>query len=291
MANQRLPPWLRRLFRFLHPRLRHRSTRSSEAEAVVPAPREAANEAPDEVLPICFDIPIHYVFPMLGVLSKGIVSAPFGKRWESFEERFQQFMADTNSPMESDRTNPCRLMWLPIEIRAKIWKYVFDANDDVLILDKSGITPKVKYPMRLVSCFWAEETWAAYINALATRTLVVLDYPEHGYLEMPCPIFADLEEVRIREVKFVLGNKNVSKAEIQIREFITFMLVHRDLGRFTVRTVILEFKENWVTTFFHELHIADLLTCAFYAIEKLQIHGLITATRVGRLLHRIKRAG
>lgn len=214
--------------------------------------------------------------------------ARFGTKWKPFEKRFQQHIAKNKSSLPTDRGDPCPLMWLPIEIRAKIWKYAFDATEQAVFFINKGMKPKFECSMRLVSCRWAEEAWFAYTNALATRTLVILDYPEHGYLQVPCPILADLDDVRLRAIKFVLGDKDRRKADQRNRDFAYFMMTHGELGRFSARTVIVELRKNWLTREFTEIDIANLLAYSFSDIERVRIHGVIAPKRVDRVLQRIR---
>lgn len=209
--------------------------------------------------------------------------------WESFENRFLADMRIYHPEITANRRSSCRLDWLPLEIRAKIWKYVFDDCKEAIILENDDFTPKIPSSMRLSSFEWMSETSIAYINALSNRTLVVKDFPKHGYLAPPCPIFRELMTNRIRAMKFALGDKDPKKARKRAYKFIEFMVKHRDEGFMAVRTVIVELRRNWENSFFSEWDLAYLLACgAFVSMERIRIHGHITEEKLNLVLERAR---
>lgn len=211
----------------------------------------------------------------------------FGKKWESFENRFLADMEKYPPDGLVDRRSPCPFDWLPLKVRAKIWKYAFDDGMEAIFLTKNGMAPKIPTSMRFVSFDWMSEAWFAYINALRNRTLVVMDFPRHGYLIQPCPIFRELATTRVRAIKFALGDPDPVKAKERTGHFIRFMLKHRNSGFVTVRTLIIELRKNWENDDFTERDLADILTCgAFAEIERIRIHGRITNEKLGRFLER-----
>ncbi|KAJ5972826.1 uncharacterized protein N7479_002744 [Penicillium vulpinum] len=211
----------------------------------------------------------------------------FEKPWQSFEDKFQSDMTRYPSEMIVDRSSPCPLNWLPVKVRAKIWKYVFGDTKEPIFLTKDGIAPKIHASMRSVSHDWMSEAWLAWFNAMSARTLVVVDFPRHAYLRQPCPILRNLSTVRLRAIKFTLGDNDEEKAFRRNRQFLRFILKHRDCEFLAVRTLILELRKNWTAGDITEIDLADLLTCGPFAhIERIRIHGWITSERLDRFLKR-----
>lgn len=210
--------------------------------------------------------------------------------WESFENRFLADMRIYHPDITANRRSPCRLDWLPLEIRAKIWKYVFDDCKEAIILENGDFTPKIPSSMRLSSFEWMSEASIAYINALSNRTLVVMDFPRHAYLALPCPIFRELMTNRIRAIKFTLGDNDPRKARMRAFKFISFMVKHRDKGFMAVRTVIVELRRNWENAFFGAGDLSNLLVCgAFVAVERIRIQGHITEQKLNRVLRQTRK--
>lgn len=211
--------------------------------------------------------------------------------WESFENRFVAKMRSYHPDyIPANRRSPCPLDWLPLEIRAKIWKYVFDDCNEAIIIGNDKITPKIPSSLRFLSFDWMSEMSIAYINALSNRTLVVMDFPRHGYLTHTCPIFRELSMNRIRAIKFTLGDNEIEKARKRTYDFIKFMLKHKNYGFMTVRTVIVELRRNWENEFFTESDLAYMLVSgAFVAVERVRIHGHITDEKLNRVLERTRK--
>ncbi|KAJ6150222.1 hypothetical protein N7471_001421 [Penicillium samsonianum] len=288
-------------------RKRNKATASKVPAAEVPASEVLAEEVPglaasavphesDQVVDVVpkskvshaySDTPIFYVTRVADDNFKNRMWLQFGKKWESFENRFLADMEKYPPDGLVDRRSPCPFDWLSLKVRAKIWKYAFDDGMEAIFLTKNGMAPKIPTSMRFVSFDWMSEAWFAYINALRNRTLVVMDFPRHGYLIQPCPIFRELATTRVRAIKFALGDPDPVKAKERTGHFIRFMLKHRNSGFVTVRTLIIELRKNWENDDFTERDLADILTCgAFAEIERIRIHGRITNEKLDRFLER-----
>jgi hypothetical protein len=186
-----------------------------------------------------------------------------------------------------NRSSQCPFDWLPLEIRAKIWKYAFGDTKEALFLKKDGIAPRSPCSMRFVSWEWMSETWFAWVNSMSNRTLVIVDFPRHAYLSPPCPILRDLSTIRLRALKLTLGDKDAEKAAKRNREFLRFVSKHRDDGFVTARTLIIELRKNWTAGGLTDEDIGSLLACgAFAHFERIRIHGWITSESLDRLLKR-----
>ncbi|EKV12244.1 hypothetical protein Pdw03_0267 [Penicillium digitatum] len=235
------------------------------------------------------DTPLFYICKLAEDTFKDMLWLQFGKKWESFEIRFLADIAKYPPDVMVDRNSPCPLEWLPVEVRATIWKYVFDDGNEAIFVKKDGMTPKLPTSMRFVSFDWASEAWFGYITSLRNRTLVVMDFPQHGYLAPHFPIFQELSTVRIRAIKFALGDNDPEKAKERTRDFIRFMLKHKNCGFLALHTLIVELRSNWETEDFTEMTLAELLVCgAFVEIERIRIHGHVTDEKLNRLLERAR---
>ncbi|KAJ6177969.1 hypothetical protein N7519_008430 [Penicillium mononematosum] len=232
------------------------------------------------------DAPLYYISHTVDELKERLL-LQFGTEWESYENRFLADMERFPPAVLEDRQSPCPLAWLPLKVRAKIWKYAFDDGKDAVFLTKNGMVPKMPTAMRFVSLNWMSEAWFAYVNALSNRTLVLMDFPRHAYLQRPCPVIEALMTVRLREVKFALGDNDPMKANKRTWQFVHFIVKQRNRGFLTVRTLVIELRKNWASSHFNELDLAGLLTSgAFTQIERIRIHGMITSKRLDRLLER-----
>ncbi|CAG8896544.1 unnamed protein product [Penicillium egyptiacum] len=235
------------------------------------------------------DTPLYYIAHTADDAIKERLWLQFGQKWESFENRFLADMEKFPPAVTEDRRSPCPFAWLPLEVRAKIWKYAFDDGKEAIFLTKNGMAPKIPTCMRFVSFNWMSEAWFAYVNAISNRTLVVMDFPSHAYLEQPCPIFGALVTVRLREIKIALGDNDPEKANKRTWQFIKFIVKLRNRGFLTVRTLVIELRKNWASSHFNELDLAELLTCGvFTEIERIRIHGTITNERLERFLERAR---
>jgi hypothetical protein len=213
----------------------------------------------------------------------------FGTEWESYENRFLFDMQRFPPAVLEDPQSPCPLAWLPLKVRAKIWKYAFEDGKDAVFLMKNGMVPKIPTAMRFVSLNWMSEAWFAYVNALSNRTLVLMDFPREAYVQKPCPVIEALRTVRLREVKLTLGDNDPMVANKRTRQFANFIAKQRNRGVLTVRTLVIELRKNWASSHFNELDLANLLTSgAFTQIERIRIHGMITSKRLDRLLERAR---
>ncbi|KGO49226.1 hypothetical protein PEX2_025590 [Penicillium expansum] len=260
------------------------SASTHESDQVVDVVR-----ASDKVSHAYSDTPLFYIGKLAEKTFKDMLWLQFGKKWESFEIRFLTDMKKCPSVVMVNRNSPCPLEWLPLEVRATIWKYVFDDGKEAIFLKKDGMTPKLPTSMRVVSFGWISEAWFGYMSSLSNRTLVVTDFPRNGYLAPHFPIFRELSTVRIRSIKFALGDNDPEKAKERTRDFIGFMLKHKNQGFLAVRTMIIELRSNWETEDFTEMALAELLVCgAFVEIERIRIHGKITDEKLNRLLERAR---
>ncbi|KGO65925.1 hypothetical protein PITC_021260 [Penicillium italicum] len=260
------------------------STIPQESDQVVDIAR-----ASEKVSHAYFDKPLFFIYKLAEYGFKNMLWLQFGKKWESFETRFLADMKRCPSDVVVDRSSPCPLEWLPLEIRAIIWKYVFDDGKEPIFLKKDGMTPKLPTSMRFVSFNWISEAWFGYMNSLRNRTLVVVDFPRDGYLAPHFPIFRELSTLRIRAIKFTLGDNDPEKARKRTRNFVGFMLKHKNHGFLALHTMIVELRSNWETEDFDETALAELLVCgAFVEIERLRVHGKITGKKLNRLLERAR---
>ncbi|KAF3027042.1 hypothetical protein E8E15_007467 [Penicillium rubens] len=235
------------------------------------------------------DTPLHYVSLGVDYEMRERLLLQFGTEWESYENRFLFDMQRFPPAVLEDPQSPCPLAWLPLKIRAKIWKYAFEDGKDAVFLMKNGMVPKIPTAMRFVSLNWMSEAWFAYVNALSNRTLVLMDFPREAYVQKPCPVIEALRTVRLREVKLTLGDNDPMVANKRTRQFANFIAKQRNRGVLTVRTLVIELRKNWASSHFNELDLANLLTSgAFTQIERIRIHGMITSKRLDRLLERAR---
>ncbi|OQE43748.1 hypothetical protein PENCOP_c003G03664 [Penicillium coprophilum] len=235
------------------------------------------------------DTPLRYVAPSADLNYDERNWLSFGE-WGSFEKRFHDDMRRYPPEVIVDRRNPCPFNWLPLDIRAKIWKYVFGDTKKAIFLRKDGIAPKIPTSMRFVSLDLMSEAWFAWVNSMSNRTLVVVDFPRHAYLDPPCPILRDLSAVRLRALKLILGDNNAEKAAKRNRQFVKFISKHRDDGLLATRTLIIELRKNWTSGGFTEVDLAGLMICgAFAHIERIRIQGWIRSESLDRLLKRAQR--
>ncbi|KAJ5504852.1 hypothetical protein N7463_007726 [Penicillium fimorum] len=235
------------------------------------------------------DTPLCYVASFSYPNSKERNSSSFGE-WKTIEERFHKDMRRHPPEVIVDRRSPFPFKWLPLDIRIKIWRYVFGSTKEVMFLRNDGIAPKIPTSMRFVSLDLMSEAWFAWVNSMSNRTLVVMDFPRHAYLDLPCPILQDLSTVRLRALKFALGDKDAEKAAKRNQQFVRFISKHRDDGFLAIRTLIIELRKNWTSGGFTEVDLADLLTCgAFAHVERIRVHGWIRSESLDRLLERAQR--
>ncbi|KAJ5205466.1 hypothetical protein N7491_003908 [Penicillium cf. griseofulvum] len=259
---------------------------SDQAIELVPTPQKM----PDTYMYASSDTPLCYVAPYTDVNFKERTWLSFGADWPSFENRFDEDMRRHPPEMVVDRSSPCPFNWLPLNVRAKIWKYAFGDTKQAIFLKKDGITPKIPCSMRFVSWEWMSETWFAWVNSMSNRTLVVVDFPQHAYLGPPCPILRDLSTIRLRTLKLTLGDKDAETAAKRNRQFMRFVSKHRDDGFVATRTLIIELRKNWTAGGLTELDLGSLLACgAFAHFERIRIHGWITSESLDRLLKRARR--
>ncbi|KAJ5375511.1 hypothetical protein N7517_007517, partial [Penicillium concentricum] len=255
---------------------------SDQAIELIPTSQEMPNTYMYSDTPLC------YVAPFADLNSKERNSS-LGE-WKSFEQRFHEDMGRHLPEEIVNRRSPFPFDWLPLDIRAKIWKYVLGNTKEAIFLRKDGIAPKIPTSMRFVSLDLMSEAWFAWINSMSNRTLVVVDFPRHAYLGLPCPILRDLSTVRLRALKFALGDKDAEKATRRNRQFVRFISKHRDDGFLAIRTLIIELRKNWTSGGFTEVDLAGLLSCgAFAHIERIRIHGWIRSESLDRLLKRAQR--
>ncbi|CAG8289064.1 unnamed protein product [Penicillium nalgiovense] len=269
------------------------SDRAIDAAAGFPVSRvqQATNAVPTlKRIPHAYsDIPLYYISYAVDDELKEKLLLQFGTEWESYENRFLGDMERFPPAVLEDRESSCPLDWVPLKVRAKIWKYAFNDGKDAIFLTKNGMVPKIPTAMRFVSLNWMSEAWFAYVAALSNRTLVLMDFPRHAYLQQPCPAIEALMTVRLREVKFALGDNDPMKANMRTWQFAHFIVKQRNRGFLTVRTLVIELRKNWASSHFNELDLAELLTSgAFTQIERIRIHGMITSKRLDRLLERAR---
>ncbi|KAJ5822761.1 hypothetical protein N7447_005101 [Penicillium robsamsonii] len=235
------------------------------------------------------DTPLCYVAPFAYPNSKERNPLSFGE-WKSFEERFHEDMRRYPPEVIVDQRSPSLFKWLPLDIRAKIWGYVLGNTKEAIFLRNDGIAPKIPTSMRFVSLDLMSEAWFAWVNSMSNRTLVVVDFPRHAYLGPPCPILRDLSTVRLRALKFALGDDDAEKAARRNQQFVRFISKHRDDGFLAIRTLIIELRKNWTSGGFTEVDLAGLLTCgAFAHVERIRIHGWIRSESLDRLLKQAQR--
>ncbi|KAF9245168.1 hypothetical protein DTO027I6_9235 [Penicillium roqueforti] len=255
----------------------------SDQVEVVPRPKR---------MPYAYsDTPLFFITRRADDKFKGRVWLLFGAKWESFEKRFLADMRIFPPEVIVDRRSPCPFNWLPLEIRAKIWKYAFDDCQEPVFLKKDGMVPKIPTCMRFVSYNWMSEAWFAWINALSNRTLVLMDFARYAYLDPPCPVLRHLSTVRCRAIKIALGDNDPEKAEKRTRQFLKFITRHKTDGFLAVRTLIVELRKNWTAGGqMNEVDLADLLMCgAFIEVERIRIHGEITNEGLEQFLKRARR--
>lgn len=192
--------------------------------------------------------------------------------------------AETISLVKGSRSHHCFLLRLPLTVRAIIWKMVFQASKSFFF----DIEPSVPgLSMLRVSKTFHRETSIAFADALVSRIMVLVLYPDHCYLGQPLPIIEKVGDRIFREINLSLGDKVDPRMGMQrTLDFVHFSRTIATYYPIMTFELIIHIESFWKVPQigFDEDMLAVILTGgAFAFIKRIRVIGNLAHTNMDRL--------
>lgn len=208
-------------------------------------------------------------------------------RFEATRQNMQDLAAaktETSSLIEGNRGHRCFLLRLPLTVRAIIWKMVFWASKS-FFLDINPSVPGLS--MLRVSKTFNRETSIAFADALVSRIMVLVLYPNHCYLGQPLPVIEKVGDRIFREINLPLGDKVDPRMGVQrTLDFVQFMKTLATYHPIMTFELIIHIDNFWRVPQigFDEDMLALLLTGgAFAFIKRIRVIGNLAHTNMAQL--------
>lgn len=199
-------------------------------------------------------------------------------------EELEAAKAETISLIKGSRGHDCFLLRLPLPVRAIIWKMVFQASESFFF----DINPSVPgLSMLRVSKTMNLETSIAFADALVSRIMVLVLYPDHCYLGQPLPIIGKVGDRIFREINLPLGDKIDPRMGMQrTLDFVHFartMAAHHPIMTFELIIHIESFWKVPQIGFDEDMLAVALTGGAFAFIKRIRVIGNLAHANMERL--------